>query len=59
MEEQPWNIGRLMATSGGYWHACALHAGVKLEIFTHIGSGALDAATVARRIGADLRALLL
>ena len=55
MEEQPWNIGRLMATSGSYWHACALHAGVKLEIFTHIGSDALDAAAIAQRIGANLR----
>jgi SAM-dependent methyltransferase len=57
MVEQPWDIGRLMATSGSYWHACALHAGVKLEIFTHIGRDALNAATLAKRVPADLRGI--
>jgi len=55
MQDQTWNIGRLMATSGSYWQACALHAGVKLEIFTWIGSDSIDAQTMAARLQGDLR----
>lgn len=55
MQDQTWNIGRLMATSGSYWQACALHAGVKLEIFTRIGADSLDAQTMAARLQGDLR----
>jgi SAM-dependent methyltransferase len=55
MQSQTWNIGRLMATSGSYWQACALHAGVKLEIFTRIGADSLDAETMAARLQGDLR----
>jgi SAM-dependent methyltransferase len=59
MQEQSWNIGRLMATSGSYWHACTLHAGVKLEIFTHIGQDALDAETIAARLQGDPRGVAM
>ncbi len=55
MHDQTWDIGRLMATSGSYWQACALHAGVKLDIFTHLGQEDLDAATVAARLQANPR----
>jgi len=55
MNDQDWNIGRLMGTSGSYWQACTLHAGVKLDIFTQIGDEDLDAQTVAERLQGDLR----
>jgi len=55
MDDQAWNIGRLMATSGSYWQACALHAGVKLDIFTQLGQETLDAETVTRRLQGDPR----
>ena len=37
MEE--WTAGKLLGISWSYWQACALHAGVKLELFTKIGEG--------------------
>ena len=50
------NPGPLLDLSGGYWQTCALHAGVKLDVFTRIGDGALPAGAVADAIGADRRA---
>jgi ubiquinone/menaquinone biosynthesis C-methylase UbiE len=50
-----WNIGQLMATSGNYWHACTLHAGVKLGLFTHLGRETLGADEVAARIDGNAR----
>ena len=34
MEKKSWNPADLLQLSGGYWSACALHAGVKLDLFT-------------------------
>ncbi len=48
--------GRLLAISGEFWQASALHAAVKLDVFSAIEEGALTAAAVAAKIGADPRA---
>ena len=42
--------------SGGYWHACALHASVKLDLFSRIGRNKLTASQVANGIDANLEA---
>ena len=34
MDNKSWNVADLLQLSGGYWSACALHAGVKLDLFT-------------------------
>lgn len=49
------NAGKLLGISGGYWQACALHAGVKLDIFTEIGEGEKSAKEIAGDRGYDLR----
>lgn len=38
MDKQAWNPAELLQLSGGYWSACALHAGVKLDLFSHAGT---------------------
>jgi hypothetical protein len=39
MNEQTWSPEQLLQLSGGYWQTCALHAGVKLDIFSCLGEG--------------------
>jgi len=38
MEQHTWNPAELLKLSGGYWSTCALHAGVKLDLFSHSGT---------------------
>ena len=38
MDQFSWNPAELLKLSGGYWSTCALHAGVKLDIFSHAGT---------------------
>lgn len=53
--KETWTAGRLLEVSGSYWQACALHAGVKLGIFTALGSGPHSAEDVARETASSLR----
>lgn len=48
--------GPLLKMSGAYWEGCALHAGVRLDLFTAIDEGADTSSAVAHSIGADIRA---
>ncbi len=41
------NPAELLQLSGGYWSACALHAGVKLDLFSHAGTASELAQTTA------------
>ena len=50
-----WTAGRLLEVSGSYWQTCALHAGVKLGIFTALGRSQLTAEDVAQRTASSLR----
>ncbi len=34
MEQHNWNPAELLKLSGSYWATCALHAGVKLDLFS-------------------------
>jgi len=56
MNEQEMNPGKLLEISGRYWETCALHAGVKLDVFTVIGQARLSSEAVAQKINADERA---
>ena len=56
MQNATIHPGRLLTISGGYWQASALHAAVKLDVFSAIGEVASSAADVARKVGADPRA---
>jgi precorrin-6B methylase 2 len=53
MTKEKWSVGQLLETSGSYWKACTLHAGVSLEIFTLIGDDCIDRDEIPRRSGGD------
>ena len=55
MEKKYWTIPELLEVSGGYWSTCALHAGVKLDVFTHVASAPLTADEVAGKTGCESR----
>jgi SAM-dependent methyltransferase len=55
MEAQEWNPGSLLELSGGYWRTCALHAAVKLDVFTKMGSEELTAGELASCVEASER----
>ena len=52
-----WTTGRLLEVSGSYWQTCALHAAVKLDLFSHLAQGSRSAEALARELGVDPRAL--
>ncbi|MEE4351830.1 MAG: methyltransferase [Desulfatiglans sp.] len=56
MPKDQWHPGKLLETSGAYWKTCVLHAAVKLDIFTAIGSQHLDAQSIAEELETDLNA---
>ncbi len=55
MGKDKWTLGQLLDVSGSYWKSCTMHAGVQLEVFTHIGNDHLGADEIARTLGADGR----
>jgi hypothetical protein len=57
MNREEWNFGRLLEISGSYWGTCALHAGVKLGVFTALGSEAVHIDDLALKLSADKRGL--
>jgi len=59
MENFIWNPGTLLETSGYYWRTCTLHAAVRLDIFTVIGTGGKTARQVSDELKADLRGLTM
>ena len=55
MKVEEWNPGKLLGVSGNYWIACALQAGTKLEIFSHIGRQSFSEKEIAEMINGDPR----
>lgn len=51
-----WSIEKLTALSGSYWQVCAIHASVKLGIFTAISDSSLTAKEVSGILDSDPRA---
>ncbi|UCF91494.1 MAG: methyltransferase [Desulfobacterales bacterium] len=50
MQKREWHPGELLEMSGSYWKTCALHAAVKLDVFTVIGEGQFDSAEIAYKL---------
>jgi len=57
MENSEWTIAGLLQLSGGYWATCALHAGVRLDVFTPLHGVTLSAEAVAAACQCDPRAM--
>jgi hypothetical protein len=55
MMTQRWNPGELLEVSGAFWKTCALHAAVKLDVFSVIADDQLSAETVATKINGSLK----
>jgi predicted O-methyltransferase YrrM len=49
--------GKIFALASAYWQPCALHAAVKLAVFTNLAIGPATAPELAARLGADPRSL--
>jgi precorrin-6B methylase 2 len=54
-DEKEMNAGRLVGIAGSYWQCFALHAGVKLDVFTSIGRKRLTGPETARKLAGDVR----
>jgi SAM-dependent methyltransferase len=50
-EPTTWTIPQLLQLSGGYWATCALHAAVRLDVFTPLAERPHTAADLAARDG--------
>lgn len=59
MENKNWNVAELLQLSGGYWSACALHAGVKLDIFTPLAERQMTTTELSECIKCDPRGLTM
>lgn len=59
METTSWTIARLLELSGSYWSTCALHAGVKLQIFTPLSAQPLTAGELAAKLEVNPRGLAM
>ncbi len=59
IDKRNWNPGELLRVSGGYWQTCALHTGIKLDIFTKLGGDSINAVQLANELKADERALTM
>ncbi|MCP3952377.1 MAG: SAM-dependent methyltransferase [Desulfobacterales bacterium] len=59
MNPPQMNPGSLFEMSGYYWKTCTLHAAVKLDLFTAVGTRQLAADDVAGCIHGDPRAVTL
>lgn len=59
MEQKQWNPGELLQLSGGYWSACALHAGVKLDVFTPLAVRQYSGDELSGILNTDSRALVM
>ncbi len=57
MERKNWTPADLLQLSGSYWSVCALHAGVKLDVFTPLAEYQLTAAELSDKLKSDSRGL--
>ena len=59
MEKTIWTPADLLQMSGGYWSACALHAGVQLDAFTPLAERPHTAPELAERLSCGGRGLAM
>lgn len=57
MAGESWTARTLLEVSNGYWQTCALHAAVKLDLFSCLDEQAAVAADLTQKVGADHAAL--
>lgn len=57
MQTTEWTVPDLLQLSGGYWATCALHAAVKLDIFSLLEGESRSAEVLAAAGNADFRAM--
>lgn len=50
-------VPELLKLAGGCWKPCTLHAGVKLDVFSHLARTPMTSAELAEVLGVDGRAL--
>jgi SAM-dependent methyltransferase len=50
MSSREWTTGDLLELSAYFWKTCTLHAAVRLDVFTKIGTAALSAEQAARQV---------
>ena len=53
------NPSELLQLSGAYWSTCALHAAVKLDVFSHLSAGNLTATEISCLTGSDERGMAM
>jgi hypothetical protein len=54
MSMREWNPGELLEMSAYFWRTCTLHAAVKADVFSKIGSERLSAEELARRVNGSV-----
>lgn len=59
MDAISWNPAELLKLSGSYWETCALHAGVKLDLFTHLSGTELTVVELSEKQEYDVRGLAM
>lgn len=59
MEKDNLHPGRLFGLGSAYWQPCALHAAVKLDVFTALTGQKLTAPELSEKLGANERGLEL
>jgi len=59
MEKKEWSVADLLQMTGAYWSAAALHAGVKLDLFTPLTDALLSAGELAERCTGSLRGVTM
>jgi SAM-dependent methyltransferase len=59
MDTRAWSPDKLLKVSGYYWKSFALHAAIKLGIFTIISSEELTGEDIAQRLGAKKRGVVM
>lgn len=59
LNDPTWTPAKLLQLSGGYWAAFALHAAVKLDVFTALSGSPRAVTLIARRIGVPVRGLAM
>ncbi len=50
-----WSVQQLLGVSSAYWKGCALQAGVRLEIFTHLDDKKMSLTDLSKAIQANTR----
>jgi len=59
MTRQDLNPEKILKMSGSYWETCTIHAGVKLDIFTLLGSESMTGEQMTKKLNSDTRGTIM